>query len=237
MNVYIRIVLVVSGLPRIFGELGTVWIIDDNYYQNEFNPFIVYGKRGIGKSSYAMQCAAYSYGTYDNPDWETMKEYIVFKPEDFVDRCLNMCIEEQREKVLIWDDAGLWLYAMDYNDPFVIAVTKYLNVARTNWASIIFTTPFPTLIVKKIRSVPDAYTCEITKMKSNLGRKQRLRKAQVYDFKLLPDLIKSRVHKTYADENWDAMLPDHVFKWYEPIRSVISLMGIKVMSVSFSYTV
>ena len=208
---------------------GTVELIDYNYYLNEMSPLIVYGKLGIGKSSYAMQVSACAYGTYDNPDWEKMKEYIVFKPEDFVQRCMDMLDEDQREKVLIWDDAGLWLYAMDYNDPFVIAVTKYLNVARTNWAAIIFTTPTPTMVIKKLRSLPDCLTIKITKITDDRVRIQRLRKARVYEHRMLPDMIKSRTKDKWDDVGWDAMLPDDVYKWYDPIRKKYAKEAVREM--------
>jgi len=215
-------------MPKFYGS-GTVYIIDQNYFGDEFNPYIVYGKLGIGKSSYAMQVSACAYGTYDNPDWDKMKEYIVFKPEDFVQRCIDMVNEDKREKVLIWDDAGLWLYAMDYNDPFVVAVTKYLNVARTNWASIIFTTPTPTMVIKKLRSLPDCYTVKIIKSSSNRGRKQRLRTAKVYEHEMLPDMVKSRTHRKYEDEDWDCMLPKDVFEWYKPLRKKYTRLAVLEM--------
>jgi len=201
-----------------FKGSGTVELIDYNYFLNEMSPLIVYGKLGIGKSSYAMLVSACSYGTYEKPDWDKMKEFIVFKPEDFVNRCMDMLNEDQREKVLIWDDAGLWLYAMDYNDPFVIAVTKYLNVARTNWAAIIFTTPTPTMVIKKLRSLPDCLTIKITKTNDDRVRKQRLRKARVYEHRMMPDMVKSRTKDKWDDTGWDCILPNEVFQWYDPLR-------------------
>ena len=84
--------------------------------------------------------------------------------------------------MLIWDDAGLWLMALEHWHPFVRAVIKYLNVARTNWASLIFTTPLPTWVIKKIRGFPQAVTLKIIKTRSDKEYPNRERMARAFRY-------------------------------------------------------
>jgi len=192
-------------------------MINTLYAQNEFKPFIVYGPLGIGKSSYAMKCVAEVYGGIDSLNWEAVKTHLVFHPRDFVDYCTRMIEKGQRAKVLIWDDAGLWLNALEWNSSFIRAVTKYFNVARTNWAAIILTSPLPTYVTKKVRGLPDAITIKIIKTKNDLDAPQRCRCAKGYRFWIAPDMVKSGVREIFEDK-FTAILPNTFYYWYLPVR-------------------
>lgn len=204
---------------------ATAKFIEDNYYRDEFSPFIIYGgPLGIGKSAYALKVLYELYGS-----WEKVKEYIVFKPEDFVDRCYEMMGRGKREKAIVWDDAGLHVSYLSYNDPFVQAVIEYLNVARTNWASIILTAPTPMMIVKKFRGFPDRYTCKIVKLGSDEKNPQKPRRARVYRNWTAPDLKHSGVHKCWEDD-YSALLPDEFYHdWYKPLRDSYAAVAINRM--------
>jgi hypothetical protein len=194
--------------------LLTAHNISHSYYRDEFNLFIVYGPLGIGKSSYAIKVMAQVLGSFDK-----VKDYIVFHPEDFVDRCFKMAERGQRDKAIIWDDAGLWLFALDFKNPFIQSIIKYLNVARTNWGAFILTTPTPSWIIYKLRSFPQCTTIKILKTNDDMGRRQRLRVARAYRFWMMPDMKKTGVRTLYEDY-FDAMLPDNVFHdWYQPLRA------------------
>lgn len=192
-------------------------MINTLYAQNEFKPFIVYGPLGIGKSSYAMKCVAEVYGGSDTLNWEAVKSHLVFHPRDFVDCCTKMIEKSQRDKVLIWDDAGLWLNSLEWNSPFIRAVTKYFNVARTNWAAIILTSPLPTYVIKKIRGLPDAITIKIIKTSNDVDNPQRCRRGKGYRFWIAPDMVKSGVRLIFED-NFTAILPNKFYYWYQPVR-------------------
>jgi len=184
------------------------------YKWDEFKTIIPYGPLGCGKSTYAIKVLAEVLGSPGEPDYESVKDYIVFHPRDFIDRCMH---HEGREPAIIWDDAGLWLHALDFNDPFVKAVGKYISVARTDWAAIIFTTPLPTWIFSKVREVPDAITIKIKKTIEGNKKKYRYRQAVAYRFWKAPDLKHSGVKSLWIDE-FKGMLPDSFFKWYKPLR-------------------
>lgn len=196
----------------------TTDVINKAYYQDEFKLFVVYGPLGIGKSVFAMKVAAEVYGGLDN-----IKDYLVFHPKDFVKKCLTMSEQRKRDKLLIWDDAGLWLFYLQYADPFVQAVIKYMNVARTNWAAMILTTPSPSWVTYKLRRFPQNMTLKIIKEGSNKGHPKRPRIAKAYRSWVAPDFKHSGVRLLYMDK-FDAMLPnDFYWDWYKPLRDSYAL--------------
>jgi hypothetical protein len=208
-------------------------MINTLYKQNEFKPFIVYGPLGIGKSAYAMKAVAEVYGGKDQLNWEAVKERLVFHPRGFVERCTRMVENGERDRVLIWDDAGLWLNALEWNNPFVRAVTKYLSVARTNWASIIFTSPLPTHVVQKLRGLPDCVTVKIIKKQDDTTSPERYRLAKGYRFWVAPDMKKSGVRQIFED-NFTAILPNSVYYWYKPLRDQYAKEAVMYMRREFA---
>ena len=203
----------------------TTKMINRAYYQDEFILKIVYGPLGIGKSSFAIKVGAEVYGSY-----EKVKEYVVFHPRDFVEKCLTMSKDRKREKLLIWDDAGLWLFYKDFNDPFVQAVLKYMNVARTNWACIILTTPTPAWVQYKLRNFPQSTTIKIIKQASDQDHKGKPRLAKAYRSWVAPDFRKRGVRLLYM-EQFNAMLPnDFFFDWYKPLREQYAVTASEKMN-------
>jgi len=210
----------------------TAQLINQCYYRDEFKLFLVYGPLGVGKSAYSTHVMAEVLGDKIKPDYkkwimqvkpnyERVKDFIVFRPQDFVERCWQMCEKGQREKAIIWDDAGLWLFAMEFNDPFVKALLKYMNVARTNWGAMILTTPAPTWVLYKMRSFPQSINIKILKRDSEKkpGRVslQRPRIARAYRSWVAPDFKKQGVRTIYED-HFDATMPQDFYEWYKPLR-------------------
>ena len=208
------------------------------YWNNEFIAIIVYGAHGYGKSSYSTKGLAETRGVLDlieeGYSWQTILEdslkktptlfkpnysidyldrYMKWHPKDVVDRLLEMM---EREVVFVWDDAGFWLNALEWSHPWVRAVQKYMNVVRTDFGAIIFTTPDPTWVTKKIRSIPQALTVKIIKASSDPYQKY-VRLARAYRWWKHPDMKRSGVHKIWEDR-FSCLLPDDVFNWYVPKR-------------------
>jgi len=196
----------------------TTNIVNQAYYQDEFQLIVVYGPLGFGKSAFAMKVATEIYG-----DYEKVKNYVVFHPKDFVERCLRMSEQQKRDKLLIWDDAGLWLFYMQFTDPFVQAVIKYMNVARTNWAAMILTTPSPAWVAHKLRNFPQNISIKIIKEGSDLKNPSKPRIAKAYRSWVAPDFRHQGVRLMYQDQ-FSAMLPNDFFwNWYKPLRDTYAL--------------
>jgi len=217
--------------------LATARMIMTAYESDEFLPIIPYGPLGYGKSAYAIKVAALIHGNFEYYNYEAVKDCMVFHPKDFLKKCSEMEMDK-RNPVLIWDDAGLWLHALDFQHPFVKSVAKYMNVARTDWGSIIYTTPWPTWIIKKVRGLPQCVIIKILKadmdLKPNpsdptLLLRHKYRIARAYRSWITPDMKKSGV-KTMHEDYFDAYLPDDFFEWYKPLRDKYAEIAKRMMA-------
>lgn len=178
---------------------------------NECRFFIVYGPLGYGKSAYAMKCLAQLNNTWEP---ETLRKFIVWKPEmlidviDYVEGCGH------DELMLVCDDAGVWLNAIRWNHPLLAALTEYFDVIRMHFHGLMFTSPLPMHVIKRIRGLPTCVNIRIDKVSSNPSK---LRKATGYSQYLLPDMRKTRVNKEFVDY-FSAVMPEKFYKWYFQTR-------------------
>jgi len=195
--------------------------IKEAYIEDEFYLIIIYGPLRYGKSSLAVQILAEVYGTWD---LDVLKKYIGFHPKEVLTHWAEL---KGKHKAYVWDDAGLWLHALEWNSPFVRAAGKYLNVAGTDWAGLILTTPLPTWISRKIRGIPQATTIKVRKVTAKQGQ-EHLRQGVAYRFWQAPDMKKSGVHKLYI-ENFSKMMPDNFYEWYKPKRDKYAQMAKRLM--------
>jgi len=168
---------------------------------------------------------AQALGLSGKPDYEEVKHWIVFPPKDFVDLVLKL---KSRRIGLIWEDAGLWLFALDWFDPFVKSAVKYMNVARTDFGGILFNTPYMGMMSRKLIIAPDVLRIKIIKRSSNISTPNRYRFAKAYKPWRSPDLTKHGVMSVFGDL-FSAKLPDEFFAWYRPQREKYALVAKKMM--------
>jgi len=212
-NAYLdRIATLRDSIPPEF-EKPLTPVVDARaaYYDNECKFFIAYGGHGCGKSTYASQCLAECNETWDP---EVLKSFIVWKPEMFGDVVTYAEKEDKRFMMLVADDAGVWLNALKWNHPLLVALTEYFDVIRMHFASVMFTSPFPMHIVKRIRGLPQAITIKIIKVNNNPS-KPRL--ANGYLETRLPDLKKTNIKHLFEDKFF-AIMPNKFYNWYYPMR-------------------
>lgn len=201
--------------------------IQDLFDNDEFKPFLIQGGHGFGKTSYANTLIAESYSRYNNdiPDWDMVKQRIGYDPKEVLDDLDSIPIGE-RWLVYHWDDAGTWLHSLDFQDPFVKAVGKYMQVARTDLACMIFTSISVEDVSSKIRGIRDAITIDITKdgIKPNspYPSDKNVRTARAY---IKRKTWKGREWKDYQwEERFDSHVPGSVdrpssfYGWYKPKR-------------------
>lgn len=186
----------------------TTELINQAHYSNECRNFIVYGPLGYGKTSFTLQVLMELYNTQD-PD--ELSKYFFFDPKEFLSKVTKF---KKQEKSVGWDDAGAWLYYMDFQSNLLKSVSKLMQLIRTRTASVIFTTPTPTLILGKLRNFPQTITLKVRKVG---GRNPNVRRVTAYQSWMMPDLSKLRVKKLYVDD-FNKMLPHDVYKWYSNER-------------------
>ncbi|MEM2066742.1 MAG: hypothetical protein QXH59_09690 [Candidatus Caldarchaeum sp.] len=195
----------------------------------EFRPLIIYGPLGYGKSTYAFKVGVNVlrrlYGYEEGRAWEEVKKFTVFRPVEFMEKVEWIDKTYGRFPFIIWDDAGIWLHAMDWHDEYVVAVQKWLNVARTHLGSIIFTTPTPGWLIGKIRYFPNIVSIKIYKKDSEGKDLPRgVRRAAAYKAWLAPDMKKSGVKLLWID-TFHVRMPDDFYAWYKPRRDQYEKMA------------
>lgn len=216
------------------GAKHIITLMDDD----EFKPIIVEGDHGFGKSTYANRLLSEVYSKDKiHGNWDIKKlfpNHIGFHPRHVLDLWIKKGIV--RDFCFHWDDAGLWLHSLDYQDPFVKEVGKYMQVVRSDWAAVIFTAISRIDISSKIRGLRNAIIVEITK--DGKSRKQPdIRTATAYIER------KTWKGKPWKDYQWKERFDSHVpgeykvsrkgeiidqngfYGWYKPLRDKYSEMA------------
>jgi len=191
-----------------------------NYMNDDFSLIIIYGPPRIGKSAYAIkvmgQVLDYLKGQ-DIYDPGVCQKYLGWDPRENVDRWLDIY---KRIPVFTWDDAGYWLFSLNWTDPLLITVQQYMNVVGTDMNTLILTTPDPSWILSKIANMPG--TIRVNIIKRDGGREfdsvRFARRAIAYKPWKYPDGKGGGVNKVLEDE-FSCKLPDPFYsEWYKPIR-------------------
>lgn len=158
----------------------------------------------------------------DTPIWEAdydgAKAYIKYPPEDIVNLCISMIEKGQRDVCIHWDDAGTWLNAMSWNDPFVISFMRYLSLARTNWGGVILSTPVEDWVLKKLHTAKGVIHVQVVPARGSSNTMVfRPRSARAYKFVRYAGNPKNYWQIVYED-NFTAIMPDNFYHWYKPMR-------------------
>lgn len=133
--------------------------------------------------------------------------------------------DKKKDYVYHWDDSGLWLHNLDFQDPFVKSTGKYMQVVKTDWACVIFSAINAEDVTGKIRGMRDAIIIEVTKNSSE--RQPERRKAEAY---VLRKSMKGKVWRDYLwEDNFSRWMPDPFFAWYHPLRSEYASIAKKLM--------
>jgi len=195
---------------------GAKFIIE-LYDNDEFKPLLIQGDHGFGKSSYAntLMAEVFSIFNHGSPNWKVVKHLIGYNPEEVLDT-LDKIPRHKRWYCFHWDDAGTWLHSLDFQDPFVKAVGKYMHVVRTDLACMIFSTINISDVSSKVRGIRDAIMIDITKEGKDKTHPNR-RTARAY---ILRKTWKGREWKDYQwEEYFNSHVPDDFyFGWYKKKR-------------------
>jgi hypothetical protein len=140
-------------------------------------------------------------------------------PVEVVDSWLDIP-EGTRIPMYQWDDAGYWLFSLNWTDPLLISVQQYMNVVGTDMNTMILTSPDPQWILSKIATMPGTMRVKIIKRDgggSDADSRLYSRRALGYVPWKYPDLKGGGVNKKLVDD-FSCKLPDEFYKWYKPTR-------------------
>lgn len=206
------------------------WIIKA-FRLDDFNLFIIHGTPRIGKSAYGIKAMGQVIDYLWGEDIFTIKgstaasirapfcqQYLGWDPNDCVDIWLDI---ENRIPGFIWDDAGYWLFSLNWTDRLLISIQKYMNVIGTDMNNLMLTTPDPEWILSKIATMPGTMRIKIIKRDGGRGDSDSRvfsRRALGYVPWKYPDLKGGGVNKKIEDD-FSCKLPEPFYsKWYKPTR-------------------
>ena len=191
-----------------------------NYRLDDFSLIIIYGPPRMGKSAYAIKVMGQVYEYLkgeDIYDPRVCQKYMGWDPRENVNRWLELY---KRIPVYTWDDAGYWLFSLNWTDPLLITVQQYMNVVGTDMNTLILTTPDPSWILSKIANMPGTIKVNVIKTRggSECDSVRFARRAISYKPWKYPDGKGGGVNKIVEDE-FSCKLPDPFYSdWYKPTR-------------------
>jgi len=214
----------------------------DLYDNDEFEIFIITGKNGYGKTTYANRIIAEVYslrmqdkwhGDGKTPNWSIplFRKHMGYHPHEVKKQWDKM---RARDYVYHWDDAGVWLSAYDHQDRYIRSISKYLQTARSDWGCIIFSAIDKSDIVSKIRNFKSAVIVDITKegAETNSPKPSHRNRRTAFGWHYWED----RLNKIGTENDWEEFFDSHVpgkyipahnglptiregfYGWYKPLR-------------------
>ena len=206
--------------------LALARLICNAYLRDDFILVIIYGNLRMGKSAYAMKVLGQVYDYLkDRPlTIDLIDRYLGWNPVEVIDAWLAI---ERRIPMYIWDDAGYWLFSMNWHDPLLLAIQKYMNVIGTDMNCLMLTTPDPTWILSKVINMPGTIRVKVIKRYSshrNAPSDLYARQARGYKPYRSPDLKKTGVNRILTDD-FSCYIPDDIYAFYYPKREYYARMA------------
>ena len=185
---------------------------------------IITGKRGIGKSSYALQVLFRIFRTlgYDvETSWNMSLERILYKVPEVVD-FLDKSSDNEFKDIFIWDDAGVFAGGVRWltDQKEMVLIESICDTLRDCVYGVLFTVPDQRTLSRRIRTYDD-YLVRIHQLKHDEkkyfnGDTSTLRVARLYKKTITP-ASQVRIFKQYYD-TYDVMLPHWVYEKYKQKR-------------------
>lgn len=208
----------------------------------------------MGKSSYFIQVEKDLFRHYDkmissrerqlltdyastqnikNHEVNYWRVFIVFKPEQFIELIRYLMQNGIRAVLIIWDDAGIWMFALDWNDPKVRSALKFLQVCGTVTGALFMTTPSIRMILKKVFEIEGIHVTKVTRNTDKDHPHNRI--AKTYRNSLAP--WGKRFLKEVARDEYSVMLPDEDYSWYKPLRDSYLDEALRMLSEAYGVSI
>ena len=171
---------------------------------NEMKIVVIYGARGVGKSTYSIKELYRYYG-----DWGKALDHIAFSIDDLLDK--------SGREFIVWDDAGVWgstyLWFTE-GQKLLAALFDYLDTARLDFNLLALTTPSLRKIPPAIRLADGNVIIKIVRSGYSSGG-VKIARANWYT---VSEYIGKHIIKKVGRENFRVRLPDPVYQEYLETR-------------------
>jgi len=199
--------------------LALARLIVSAYLRDDFLLIIIYGNLRMGKSAYAIKVMGqvYDYLRGRPLSIDLVDEYLAWHPNDVIQKWTEIT---KRIPMFIWDDAGYWLFSMNWHDPLMIEIQKYFNLVGTDMNTLVLTTPDPTWILSKLLNMPGTVRVKVMKRDGGISDTPTAlyrREARGYKPYRSPDLKKHGVNRILTDQ-FSCYIPDEIYAFYQPRR-------------------
>ena len=173
------------------------------YERNGFIDALIFGDKGSGKSVYALISAYQVYG-----DWDQALDHIFFDPLDALETMMKAYFNDERVKLLILDDAGLWLGKLGWWEHGKVKFSELYNVIREVCSCVVFTSPTDDIVSRVEKQIKLRLKVEIVNETESV--------VKIYKKKLTP--LFQEIVKTLKWEYFERYIPDEVYKRYVKLK-------------------
>jgi len=202
---------------------GTVEAIKNWFNNNEFGVIIVEGRQGWGKSCFALLVAS---SIYDTWKWAKLQKFFAYEPNEFIKR---IKLKKKRHPLLVWDDAGNWLNAKDYNTRRVKNACRYFQVARSDWGCILLTTVDAENIVTDVRNLRGRYLVQIMKSEDSSHKTRRV--ARIFIRWKSPDKTRKGEDEIHRETFYLKDVNKTTYSNYDLYRTSFANLSIREMEI------
>lgn len=184
-------------------------------HPNGFVSAVIYGQRGVGKSTYQMTVAKDLFmvddGLEKKPAYRKALDKMLYRPGDLI-REIEEGTRKGSKRIILLDDASAhlskYLYFEDRKQTQLLQ--KLSDTLRTATTGFLMSCPNPKNLLKTLKSYPD-YSVKITKEGSEYRRK-----ATIYRTSYLPSGT-PRVYKI-AEDKYSCYIPKEIWRDYKKKR-------------------
>ena len=228
-----------------------------NLRNNECEMIVVFGMpMGIGKSAYVNHTLADVMGFLKEKDWnrlkwmfprkdygqrkvddeiweadyEAAKPLIKYEPSEVVTWLMGMLTKHEKVPMWHWDDGGVWLNAMEYNDPFVIAFMEFSSLMRSVCGVAVISTPVEEWVLKKLRTALGVIHAPVIKLGDD-SHFWKPRRSTPYKRSHNPYYRKAICERQWQDD-FTAIMPDAFYRWYSPVRDSYAVKSVARLAIS-----
>lgn len=206
--------------------------IADAIENDEVQPIIVYGRRGGGKSTYALKTVVQYLMQHQGLECgdafiEALK-MLVHTPQEVFDAI------SQRQRIMIWDDAGVWLstyfWYIPEMRPYLTWFLNWFDTSRTDVNVIIFTVPHLRKLPPRVREDPETLRVRVRRVGTKYieGRKFKVADAHLVRLEESEYTLKQYTEDLGYDE-YIVYLPDPVYRVYKQIRDHYHILASQML--------